>query len=430
MRTGLARDPLGVKPLVYTEAAGELWFASELRALRAMGAPMGGADLVALAQFLSFLWIPDPRTPYAGVRSIEPGTVVRWTAHGSIASRYCEQLHPAESPEAIRPEHAVEELHSRLTDAVRRQLLSDVPIALMASGGVDSSLVWWAASERLKRAYTIEWADSTGDEHLSEDAVTVRALSSLLGTPVTYVAGEEASDSLPLAGDLFAGYARHRVAPFLQQLRLGRGGEAAAQMISRRGDGLRAEYAARVARAASERDPFASYMQLCTYSAAADRARVLGCNETEVTNDVVWERHRAVFNTLPAGASFLRKVMALDLAVYLPGLGLAYNDRASMEHGVEVRVPWLDLELVRWSLTLPDSVLMHKRCAKWLPKELAARVVSPRVARRPKRGFAAPAQRVGRGQAPGSRGFRQGRYFALATSILEQHGLVSANSGG
>jgi asparagine synthase (glutamine-hydrolysing) len=459
----LARDPLGVKPLVYTEAAGELWFASELRALRAMGAPMGGADLVALAQFLSFLWIPDPRTPYAGVRSIEPGTVVRWTAHGSTASRYCEQLHPAESPEAIRPEHAVEELHSRLTDAVRRQLLSDVPIALMASGGVDSSLVWWAASERLKRAYTIEWADSTGDEHLSEDAVTVRALSSLLGTPVTYVAGEEASDSLPLAGDLFAdpahdlartisrwasrdgfkvlmsgqggdelfaGYARHRVAPFLQQLRLGRGGEAAAQMISRRGDGLRAEYAARVARAASERDPFASYMQLCTYSAAADRARVLGCNETEVTNDVVWERHRAVFNTLPAGASFLRKVMALDLAVYLPGLGLAYNDRASMEHGVEVRVPWLDLELVRWSLTLPDSVLMHKRCAKWLPKELAARVVSPQVARRPKRGFAAPAQRVGRGQAPGSRGFRQGRYFALATSILEQHGLVSANSGG
>jgi asparagine synthase (glutamine-hydrolysing) len=453
----LARDPLGVKPLVYTEADGELWFASELRALLAMGAPAGGADLVALAQFLSFLWIPDPRTPYARVHTVEPGTMVRWTSDGSTASRYCKPLHPSESPPAIQPEHAVEELRSRLSAAVQRQLLSDVPIALMASGGVDSSLVWWAARERVERAYTIEWADATGDEQLSEDAVTVRALSGLLGTPVTYVAGEDAPDSLPCAGDLFAdpahdlartisrqaskdgfkvlmsgqggdelfaGYARHRVAPFLRQLRMGPGGRTADQVISRCGRGLRAEYLARVARAAAERDPFASYMQLCTYSTAVDRARVLGCSEAEVSNEAVWQQHRAVFSALPTGASFLRKVMALDLAVYLPGLGLAYNDRASMEHGVEVRVPWLDLELVRWSLTLPDSVLIRRQRAKWLPKELAAHVVSPHVARRPKRGFAAPAQRVGRGQPPGSRGFRQGRYFALATSVLEQHGVL------
>jgi asparagine synthase (glutamine-hydrolysing) len=83
----LARDPLGVKPLVYATRNDEVWFASELRALLAMGAPTGGHDLVALAQFLSFLWIPDPRTPYAGVQSIEPGNVVRWTADGSSTSR-------------------------------------------------------------------------------------------------------------------------------------------------------------------------------------------------------------------------------------------------------------------------------------------------------------------------------------------------------
>jgi asparagine synthase (glutamine-hydrolysing) len=456
----LVRDPLGVKPLVYAEDGGELWFASELRALLAMGAPSGGPDLVALAQFLSFLWIPDPRTPYAGVRSIEPGTVLRWTPEGSTISRYCEPLHPAESPQAIRPEQAVEELRSRFADAVRRQLLSDVPIALMASGGVDSSLIWWAAGDGVERAYTIEWADTTGDEGLSEDTATVRALSDLLGTPVTYVAGEEASNSLPRAGDLFAdpahdlarsissrasndgfkvllsgqggdelfaGYARHRLAPFLPQLRLGAVGKAVEQAISRRCRGLRAEYMTRIARSASERDPFASYMQMCTYSAAADRARVLGCSEAEVSNDVVWQRHRAVFDALPAGTSFLRKAMALDLAVYLPGLGLAYNDRASMEHGVEVRVPWLDLELVRWSLTLPDSVLIRRQRAKWLPKQLAARVVTPQVARRPKRGFAAPAHHVAPGLRPGSQGFRQGRYFALATSIFEQHCAVSAD---
>jgi asparagine synthase (glutamine-hydrolysing) len=146
-----------------------------------------------------------------------------------------------------------------------------------------------------------------------------------------------------------------------------------------------------------------------------------------VGNDIVWQRHREVFDALPAGASFLRKVLALDLAVYLPGLGLAYIDRASMEHGVEVRVPWLDLKLVRWSLTLPDSVLIRRQRAKWLPKELAARVISPQVARRAKRGFAAPAHRVADGRTAGSQGFRQGRYFALATSILEQHCSARAN---
>jgi asparagine synthase (glutamine-hydrolysing) len=457
----LARDPLGVKPLVYVEDGGKLWFASELRALLAMDAPTGGTDLVALGQFLSFLWIPHPRTPYVGVRSIEPGTVLHWTPDGSTVSRYCEPLHPIGSPEEIHPEHAVEELRSRFTAAVRRQVLSDVPIALMASGGVDSSLIWWAACKHVERAYTIEWPGDTGDERLSEDAATVRALSGVLSTPVTYVAGEEASSSLPAAGDLFAdpahnlaraisrrasidgfkvllsgqggdelfaGYARHRIAPFLRQLRLGALAKTAEQAISRSGKGLRAEYITRIARAASEREPFASYMQLCTYSTAIDRAKVLDCSEAEVSNDAVWQQHRAVFDALPVDVSFLRKVMALDLAVYLPGLGLAYNDRASMEHGVEVRVPWLDLELVRWSLSLPDSVLIRGSRAKWLSKELSSRVVMPHVAWRAKRGFAAPAQHVAPGLRPGSQGFRQGRYFALATSILEEYGVVSTGT--
>jgi asparagine synthase (glutamine-hydrolysing) len=463
----LARDPLGVKPLVYAQRPGELWFASELRALQSMEAPVGGPDVVALAQFLTFLWIPDPRTPFAGVRSVEPGTVLRWTQDGSAVSRYCEPLHPCreqsrQAQAALKPAQAVGELRRRLGDAVRRQLLSDVPIAIMASGGVDSSLVWWAADKSAARAYTIEWAGDTGDERLSEDTAMVRALGDLLGTPVTYVAGEAASGRPPRAGDLFAdpahdlarsisrqasadgfrvllsgqggdelfgGYARHRIAPLLPRLRLGAAGKAAERLLKGHGRGLRAEYLARIARAAAEPDLFAAYLQICTYSSAVDRARVLGCTEAEVSNEIVWQRHRAVFDALPADVSFLRKVMALDLAVYLPGLGLAYNDRASMEHGVEVRVPWLDLDLVRWSLTLPDSLLIRGNRAKWLPKELAARTISPQVAERAKRGFAAPASRVAPGRRSGSLGFRQGRYFALATSLLEQHGAASSPRG-
>jgi Asparagine synthase len=83
---------------------------------------------------------------------------------------------------------------------------------------------------------------------------------------------------------------------------------------------------------------------------------------------------------------------------------------------------------VRWSLALPDSVLIRKHRAKWLSKELAASVISPQLAWRAKRGFAAPARLVAPGRSPGGRGFRQGRYFALATSILEQHGAVPNGS--
>jgi asparagine synthase (glutamine-hydrolysing) len=161
-------------------------------------------------------------------------------------------------------------------------------------------------------------------------------------------------------------------------------------------------------------------MQLCTYSTASDRARVLGCTEAEVSDDVVWQRHQEVFDRLPAGPSFLRKVMALDLAVYLPGLGLAYVDRAGMEFGVEIRVPWLDLDFVRWTLALPDDALMRRGTGKQVSRQLAERVLPPVVASRPKRGFAAPASRVApSGVTAGDRGFRQGSYFGRAARMVD-----------
>jgi asparagine synthase (glutamine-hydrolysing) len=96
-----------------------------------------------------------------------------------------------------------------------------------------------------------------------------------------------------------------------------------------------------------------------------------------------------------------------------------------MEHGVEVRVPWLDLDLVRWTLTLPDESLLRRGRGKWASRELAADVLSPWIANRPKRGFSAPAGVVSRnGATAGSLGFRQGAYFARARS------LVTARLGG
>ena len=455
----LARDPVGVKPLFFCvdDATADLWFASELRALRAAGAPIGPLDTVALAQFLSFLWIPDPRTPHRNAQSLLPGHALRWTPDGTRVFRYGEPLHPPRA--SVADPAGPAELEDRLGEAVTRQLMADVPIGLMASGGVDSGLLWWATRSSLERCFTIVWPSDDGGERLGEDEAAVRSLHERFGTPVQWVPGRVEQDGLPPSGDLFAdpayeltrsiaaaaqearlkvllagqggdelfgGYRRHAVAPLVAAMALGGPGNRLARWATQLGrGGVRAEYGVRLLRAMAERDPFRSYMQLCTYSTAADRARALGCGESEVDDDVVWAAHRTVYESLPAGLSPLRRALALDLLVYLPGLGLAYMDRGGMEHGVEIRVPWLDLELVRWALTLPDSALVSRGRSKRLPRAVAARRLSAHLGRRAKRGFAAPVvaltpQRPGTGE----RGFRQERYFGRACEILQQFRLA------
>lgn len=445
----LARDPLGVKPLFVVRDGSNLWFASELSALQRMGAPVGGADSTGLAQFLTFLWVPQPNTPFSSVESLPPAGVLTWRAGRTFESNvvYSAPKKPA----------GLEVAGDLVQAAGQRQLLSDVPVGLMASGGVDSSLLWWAAAGGLAEAYTIEWGIEAGTEGLSEDAAAVRRLEQRFGTPTTYLAGEDAEQVvLPHSGDLFAdpayelarhisrqaqadgikvllcgqggdelfgGYRRHAVARLLAQVRLGRGGRFAERALAAAaGSRVGVEYAARLARALAEPDPFRGYMQLCSYSTPEERAKALGCMAAEVSDDVVWAQHREVYDSQPDGSSFLRKVMTVDQQVYMPGLGLAYMDRAGMEFGVEIRVPWLDLDLVAWSRTLPDDVLVRRGRGKWITKELAARELGPELAHRPKRGFAAPARLVNRGShSAGQRGHRQGNYFARARQVLDAH---------
>jgi asparagine synthase (glutamine-hydrolysing) len=450
----LIRDPLGVKPLFYSIGRdGAMHFASELRALLAAGAALGDFDVAALAQFLTFLWIPDPRTPYSGARSVEPGTFLRWSGGHVEQRRYSSLLHADVPAERTDVAEAAEEGSELLQAAVRRQLLSDVPVGLMASGGIDSGLLWWGASGSLERAYTITW-ESPSSEGLDEDAEAVRRSQAELGTPVVYLPGQGwEQDRLPQGGDLladpayeltrsiasaarddgvkvllsgqggdevFGGYRRHQMASVMDRIPLHGGAARAAQAMARLAKrSLYAEYLFRLSSALRQRDPFLRYMELCVYSSAADRARVLGCTEAEVSDEVVYRRHAEVFDELPNGISYLRKAMALDLNVYLPGLGLAYADRGGMEEGIEVRVPLLDLDFVRWSLRLPDDLLVHRGRSKRLSKEIAARHLPRSVVYRPKRGFGAPASEIETVSTAGSRGFRQAGYFNRAVQMLQ-----------
>lgn len=451
----LARDPLGVKPLFWSTDHETLWFASELRALKATGAPLGKPDVIALAQFLTFLWIPHPRTPFSRAHNLPPGTILTWQGGTHRIEKYADPI--AESAEAPTLDLAVaeREFPGRFEEAVRRQMLSDVPVAIMASGGIDSSLLWWATKDQLEMAYTIDWSAESGGERLHEDTAAVGTLAEELGTPVCYVPGAKVDlTTLPASGDLLAdpavelcrqiaeeahahghkillsgqggdellgGYRRHLLGPLAARVSAGGLGRSMAALLTKTGSGsVGVEYAARLALSVSKGDAFSSYMVLCSYSDAADRASALDVSTSEVTDEVVCEAHRSMFEQTPSTWSLLRRFRALDLAIYLPGLGLTYADRSGMQHSVEVRVPWLDLDLVRWALQLPDKALTRGTQGKYLSRALAAEVLPSLIAKRAKRGFAAPARSLPSAGIETSRAFRQSRYFSSARATLEQ----------
>jgi asparagine synthase (glutamine-hydrolysing) len=457
-RTGevtLARDLLGVKPLFYSPIGKGLAFASEPQAISALGLPLGSEDLIGLAQFLTFMWIPAPRTAWQRVSSVEPGTALRYAAGRLERVQWARPLVP--EPVDANASVLVEEASGLIQEAVRRQLLSDVPVGLMASGGIDSSLLWWSATKSLHRAYTITWK-APGAERLGDDTNAVKRCADLYGTPVRYLPGEGWNRShLPPSGDLladpayeltagisraartdgcpvllsgqggdelFGGYRRHHIVRLLDVLPAStRGALNAAGLIATVFQRpLAAEYLSRIALSLREPDPFRRYMILCSYSTVADRARALGCGEAEVADDIMWSQHAELWTQLPSHLSMLRRAMALDLRVYMPGLGLAYADRAGMEHGVEIRVPLLDLEVVRWSLRLPDAMLLRRGRQKWLARKVAARQLPLDLVNRPKRGFSAPRSQLH--QTPGvagSRRYRQGDYFGRAKQLLAIH---------
>ncbi|HKX17086.1 MAG TPA: asparagine synthase (glutamine-hydrolyzing), partial [bacterium] len=172
----LARDRLGIKPLYYTHVGGRWIFASEIRALRASGLVSARPDAAALAAFLRLGSVPGPTTAFAGVHELPPATVLVADETGGVAQRRYWEI-PA--PEAVAPDAGVtaDELRARLADAVARHLISDVPLGVFLSGGVDSAaivaLMREAGHERV-RTFSITFPDSEVDEGPDAARLAVR----------------------------------------------------------------------------------------------------------------------------------------------------------------------------------------------------------------------------------------------------------------
>ena len=171
----LVRDRLGVKPLVYCARGGRIAFASTIAALRVVG--FGGEiDPLAVLEFLEYGYVTDARAIYEGVSKLPPATILEWRA-GQISQRSYWTLPETDEASPISFEEAVDETERLLVESVGLRLVSDVPIGVLLSGGIDSALVCWAMREHNAniKAFTVRAPDDPSDES-ADAARTAHAL--------------------------------------------------------------------------------------------------------------------------------------------------------------------------------------------------------------------------------------------------------------
>jgi asparagine synthase (glutamine-hydrolysing) len=430
----LARDPFGEKPLFYVDEPAAVTFASELQPLVAMGVTDRRIDVGALGGYLCLNYVPGEATLLAGVRRVPPASWRLYRSRGGVSSGYYWSPGPDSDP-IQGLDSAVEALGQHLDRAVHRALVSDVPVGIFLSGGVDSSLVAESAARqgRLTQAYCLDFAER-GFSEWPRAEVVARSL----GIPLTRVrfevdiardflrtvehADDPLGDSSALAvwtisevaarghkvvlggdgGDeLFAGYLTYQAS--LLHARISAGAPAALRRFVARlaprlptseGKVSRSFQAMRFARALHLPTCEAHFSWNGTWlppQASAllrpDAARVAAGALEALT-----QRH-----CLPSRPS-LDQLQRADLTEYLPNDILAKVDRMSMAHGLEVRAPYLQTALAEFALALPPSLRCTSRGqSKLLLRELARRKYGALIADAPKQGFSIPVHQWLRG---------------------------------
>jgi asparagine synthase (glutamine-hydrolysing) len=456
-RLVLARDRFGIKPLYYRDTTDGLEFASELRAL-----PRGEIDLAALEAFLAFNSIPAPLTIFREVRKLPPGHLLVRELGKTRIERFAR---PApEAADRLRDDdeaELIEELRARLRDSVRAHLVSDVPVGVLLSGGIDSSaLTALAAQESSEpvRTFSIGFEersfDELGDARLVAErygtqhrelvlrpdaALLLPALAEAFDEPFadssalpTYLVSQLAAQDVKVAlsgegGDeLFGGYYTY-VADLLA-LRAGGAARLAQPLVERLpSSSARASFdykAKRFVRAA-HLPPLERHHAWKEIFSADARAELTGRRHEFDPIDL----YRARFAETE-GAELLARLQDVDLGIYLVDDLLVKTDRASMAHSLEARVPFLDPAVAGFAAALPLKHRVRGARKKVLLRKAVAPLVPNQIVRGKKRGFSIPAAAWLRGDLePFARDtlspetLRRQGYFRpeVVTSLLDRH---------
>jgi asparagine synthase (glutamine-hydrolysing) len=436
----LARDRMGIKPLHYRLAAGRLTFGSEIKALLEDPETSRDLDLVALDEYLALEYVPAPRTILREVRKLPGGHLLAWRQQDGGADLRRWWTPDLSASEHARPDgsdaEVAAELHRVLQAAVRREMISDVPLGVFLSGGIDSSAVaalMCEASPGNVRSFSIGFADRSFDEsrharrvaqHLGTDhhelILEPRMLLDLVPT-VTAALDEPLGDAsiLPtyllcrftresvkvaLGGDggdeLFAGYPTmqaHRVAGYYEALP----GPLRRRLVPALVDRLPVSLnnisfdfkVRRFVRGAGL--PLHERHVAWTGSFTAEqRLRLLA---PAVTAEIGAIGDGGTVAALAAEAEALEnplnRVLHLDMKLYLENDILAKVDRASMLASLEARVPLLNVDVVEHVTRLPIDYKLRGLTTKWLLKRALRDRLPAAILGRRKKGFGIPVAR-------------------------------------
>jgi asparagine synthase (glutamine-hydrolysing) len=438
----LARDHFGVKPFYYFHQGRRFAFGSEIKALLEVPGIEAELDAESLHQYLTFLWVPDPKTMFRGIYKLPAGHYALFHDGQLSISKYWDLTFPAaDVPHRRSEEDLAEEIRQRFRSSVRAQTISDVPIGAFLSAGLDSSSIVAMMSQASQpvRTYTITFPPKyrIGENTLDDPDVPARLARHLGCENHCIVVEPDVADLLPrltwhmdeptadpaiiaaylvcrearkqatvllsgVGGDeLFAGYRKH-VAHYWAQAyqhipsvarRLMEGFLAAAPSL--RGTPMkgRVRLVKKMIRSASL-SAADRFVMNCTYLDAQQKSDLYApalWDELSISDASM--RHRDSFMRVQ-DADFLNQMLYVDTKIFLASLNLTYNDKMSMASSVEVRVPFLDRELaefVAWNVP-PHLKLkgFFRPTTKYVFRKAMQGVLPREVLQQPKAGFAAP----------------------------------------
>lgn len=428
----IARDPFGVKPVYYYSLENELIsFSSEIRGLFALGASKD-LDHSMLSSFLKLKYSPSPLTLYKNIKKVNPGSVIEVdTESKKILSQFNFGKVSAINNN-ISTGEALEEYDYLLRKAVKRQLMSDVPISLLLSGGVDSALLAKIAKEESSReieTYTAGYANTNNDVNELDDAETSAKYIGLKNTkvilneqeflkelpklidfveepvgsqsifPIHFLSKQINKDGfkVTLTGqgvdEPWGGYNRYNPQELIERLK---GYPVFKGTLSKiKKDGVR-----RAIKAINTKDRIDGFTE--SYSLFDDSMldKLLNHDNFEFqdrsfTNSLI--RNNYEFYNLDSRTA-TSAMMALDARMNLADDLLIYTDKISMQHSIETRVPFLDIELMEFAESLPISMKVNLFKNKILHKKLAEKYLSKEIIYRKKRGFKTPRKKWFKGE--------------------------------
>jgi asparagine synthase (glutamine-hydrolysing) len=433
----IVRDHFGVKPLYFCHDKDLFLFGSEFKSFLPYTI---NKELSAnsLFDYITFLWCPGERTPFLGVKKLEPGTYLKF----NISK--IEDLEPVsfynyfanKNTNTSSEEKIINELELYLLNAVKRQMLSDVPIGFFLSGGLDSSLLVAMARklypEKKFQCFTIDVGMGKSEfEGFADDIVYARRVAELLNVDLNVVKAEDdivqlfdkiiwhldepQADAAPInvfkisnlarekgikvliggaAGDdIFSGYRRHQALNFELYIKF--------IPIYVRNIVIKistiiptlSPFLRRIKKLISNFHKASIERQYGYFSWLSEKSvRSLFSNEwkKKINQYNPFEYFIKLQKEIPYGTNDLERMLYWELKTFLVSHNLNYTDKLSMAVGVEARVPYLDLDLVEYAKTIPSSLKMKGNETKYILKKVAERYLPLDVIYRPKTGFGAP----------------------------------------